>query len=125
MDFLITQILSKWWMPHSEKQSIKSQSSLMATLISSSADFVDLLDYVNQPVIAETIGINFIFSNPIPNTYLMIAARGRLIKVFYFCIRIAVASLSMLQFSFNLMAVKDMNLKKQNVLLTLLDFVFW
>ena len=62
IDFLVTQILAKWWTPRSHRQSQKSQSSLLAMLISSSADFFDLLDYSNLPEIAEVIGVDFIYS---------------------------------------------------------------
>ena len=60
--FLITLVVSKWWTPMSKKQDKKSQANLIAVLLSASADFFDLIEYVNVHEITDIIGVELILS---------------------------------------------------------------
>ena len=95
--FLIFLVLAKWHLPFSTKKMAKTEhSNLLVSLISSAADVIDLVEYVNNGHIVKEVGINVLY---------------------------AVTSISLIQFCMTLTATKRMS--DQNTGMSLLiDFVF-
>ena len=62
--FLIFLVLAKWHLPFSiEKMSKIVHSYLLISLISSAADVIDLIEYVNNEKIVKAIGLNTLYGN--------------------------------------------------------------
>lgn len=82
--FLIFLVLAKWHLPFSTVKTSKTQHSyLLVCLISSAADVIDLVEYVNIDRIVKKIGINTLY---------------------------AITSVSLIQFSVTLTATRKLNL---------------
>ena len=82
--FLIFLVLAKWHLPFSTTKIPKTQHSyLLVCLISSAADVIDLVEYVNVDRIVKKIGIDTLY---------------------------AITSISLIQFSLTLTATRKLNL---------------
>jgi hypothetical protein len=91
--FLIFLVLAKWHLPFSTVKTSKTQHSyLLVCLISSAADVIDLVEYVNIDRIVKKIGINTLY---------------------------AITSISLIQFSVTLTATRKLNLNKTGFRLVL------
>ena len=91
--FLIFLVLAKWHLPFSTTKLSKSQHShLLVCLISSAADVIDLVEYVNIERIVKKIGINTLY---------------------------AITTISLMQFSLTLTATRKLNLDRTGFRLVL------
>ena len=84
--FIIFLVLAKWHLPFSTERMPKTEhSTLLVSLISSAADVIDLIEYVNNEIIVKKIGINTLYS---------------------------ITTISLIQFSLTLTATRKLNLNR-------------
>ena len=63
--FLICVIAIRYMTPFSDNLNHKLHSTLLAVFLSAAADIVDFVDYANEEIIVEKIGVHMIFGKKV------------------------------------------------------------